>query len=178
MSGAPLIILGVGLTAKSRQPESNISYTAMCQIFVGLGWHSCYLLADDYYGCLRLENYTRYPGYRGSGYHHWQRLWEYCCCRHVDWYFFVKLLALPPTSTPAGFTSIYGSLFVQQFYAREQQPVMLSTMYMVTHNVSCSLLQPAFILSHEHLVSSRRVLNVKKMKQQVHGIHRAHLFVM
>ncbi|KAJ6070987.1 hypothetical protein N7467_012306 [Penicillium canescens] len=83
----------------------------------------------------------------------------------------VKLLALLPTSTPADFASIYGSLFVQQFYAREQQPVMLSTMYMVTHNVSCSLLQPAFTLSHEHLVSSGRVLNVKKMKQQVHGIH-------
>jgi hypothetical protein len=47
-------------------------------------WHSCYLLADDCYGCLRLEKYTRYPGYRGSGYHHWQRLWGYCCCRHVD----------------------------------------------------------------------------------------------
>ena len=170
--GVPLTILGVGLMIKFRQPDSNIGYIVMCQIFVAFGGGTLVICEQMTVMAVSAQrNIPAILAIEGVVASIGSALGGTVAVAMWTGIFPVKLKALLPSSAQADFATIYGSLAVQLSYARgtatrdaidhaygETQRLMLITatcLYLITWS-SCFFWKD---------------LNVKKMKQQVHGVH-------
>ncbi|KAJ5082755.1 hypothetical protein N7532_011798 [Penicillium argentinense] len=170
--GVPLTILGVGLMIKFRQPDSKIGYIVMCQIFVAFGGGTLVLceqmtvmavsMQRNIPAILAIEGVTSGIGSAIGG-----------TISVAMWtgIFPVKLKRFLPDSAQGDFANVYGSLDIQQSFDKgtptrdaidhaygETQRLMLITatcLYLITWT-SC------FCWKN---------IDVRKMKQQVHGVH-------
>lgn len=170
--GVPLTILGVGLMIKFRQPDSNIGYIVMCQIFVAFGGGTLVICEQMTVMAVSAQrNIPAILAIEGVVASIGSALGGTVAVAMWTGIFPVKLKELLPSSAQADLATIYGSLTVQMSYARgtatrdaidhaygETQRLMLITatcLYLITWT-SCFFWKD---------------LNVKKMKQQVHGVH-------
>ncbi|CAI7674615.1 unnamed protein product [Penicillium manginii] len=170
--GVPLTILGVGLMIKFRQPNSHIAYIVMCQIFVAFGGGTLVICEQMTVMAVSLQrNIPAVLAMEGVVSGIGSSIGGTVAVAMWTGIFPVKLKELLPASAQSEFTSIYGSLAVQQSYDRgtstrtaidqaygETQRLMLITatcLYLITWT-SC------FFWKN---------IDVRKMKQQVHGIH-------
>ncbi|PYI28997.1 MFS transporter [Aspergillus indologenus CBS 114.80] len=170
--GVPLTILGVGLMIKFRQPDVNIGYIVMCQIFVAFGGGTLVICEQMTVMAVSAQrNIPAILAIEGVVASIGSALGGTVAVAMWTGIFPVKLRSLLPASTEADWSTIYGSLDVQQSYARgtptrdaidsaygETQRLMLITatcLYLITWS-SC------FFWKN---------IDVKKMKQQVHGVH-------
>ncbi|KAJ5723305.1 Major facilitator superfamily domain general substrate transporter [Penicillium malachiteum] len=170
--GVPLTILGVGLMIKFRQPDSNIGYIVMCQIFVAFGGGT--LVTCEQMTVMAVSAQRNIPAILaievvvasiGSA------LGGTVAVAMWTGIFPVRLQERLPVSAQPDFSSIYGSLVTQKSYPRgsdvrnaidhaygDTQCLMLITatcLYLITWT-SCFLWKD---------------INLKKMNQQVHGVH-------
>ncbi|CAG8045965.1 unnamed protein product [Penicillium olsonii] len=170
--GVPLTILGVGLMIKFRQPDGNIGYIVMCQIFVAFGGGTLVICEQMTVMAVSAQkNIPAILAIEGVVANIGSALGGTVAVAMWTGIFPVKLKAYLPDSAQANFASIYGQLDVQQSYAKgsatrdaidhaygDTQRLMLITatcLYLITWT-SCFFWKD---------------LNVKKMKQQVHGVH-------
>lgn len=170
--GVPLTILGVGLMIKFRQPDVNIGYIVMCQIFVAFGGGTLVICEQMTVMAVSAQrNIPAILAIEGVVASIGSALGGTVAVAMWTGIFPVKLRSLLPASAQADWATIYGSLDVQQSYARgtatrdaidsaygETQRLMLITatcLYLITWS-SC------FFWKN---------IDVKKMKQQVHGVH-------
>ncbi|CAG8001425.1 unnamed protein product [Penicillium salamii] len=170
--GVPLTILGVGLMIKFRQPDGNIGYIVMCQIFVAFGGGTLVICEQMTVMAVSAQrNIPAILAIEGVVANIGSALGGTVAVAMWTGIFPTKLKAYLPASAQANFTSIYGQLDVQQSYAKgsatrdaidhaygDTQRLMLITatcLYLITW-ASCFFWKD---------------LNVKKMKQQVHGVH-------
>ncbi|CAG8343088.1 unnamed protein product [Penicillium salamii] len=170
--GVPLTILGVGLMIKFRQPDGNIGYIVMCQIFVAFGGGTLVICEQMTVMAVSAQrNIPAILAIEGVVANIGSALGGTVAVAMWTGIFPTKLKAYLPASAQANFTSIYGQLDVQQSYAKgsatrdaidhaygDTQRLMLITatcLYLITWT-SCFFWKD---------------LNVKKMKQQVHGVH-------
>ncbi|CAG8925912.1 unnamed protein product [Penicillium salamii] len=170
--GVPLTILGVGLMIKFRQPDGNIGYIVMCQIFVAFGGGTLVICEQMTVMAVSAQrNIPAILAIEGVVANIGSALGGTVAVAMWTGIFPTKLKAYLPASAQANLTSIYGQLDVQQSYTKgsatrdaidhaygDTQRLMLITatcLYLITWT-SCFFWKD---------------LNVKKMKQQVHGVH-------
>lgn len=170
--GVPLTILGVGLMIKFRQPSSHIGYIVMCQILVAFGGGTLVICEQMTVMAVSLQrNIPAVLAMEGVVSGIGSSIGGTVAVAMWTGIFPVKLKELLPVSAQSEFTAIYGSLEVQQSYDRgtstrnaidqaygETQRLMLITatcLYLITWT-SCFLWKN---------------IDVRKMKQQVHGNH-------
>lgn len=170
--GVPLTILGVGLMIKFRQPDSNIGYIVMCQIFVAFGGGTLVICEQMTVMAVSAQrNIPAILAIEGVVASIGSALGSTVAVAMWTGIFPTKLKDFLPPSAQGELTSIYGSLSTQLSYAKgtatrdaidhaygETQKLMLITatcLYLITW-ASCFLWKD---------------LNVKKMKQKVHGVH-------
>ncbi|KAJ5643807.1 uncharacterized protein N7484_006314 [Penicillium longicatenatum] len=170
--GVPLTILGVGLMIKFRQPDTDIGFIVMCQIFVAFGGGT--LVTCEQMTVMAVSAQRNIPAIlaiEGVVANIGGALGGTIATAMWTGIFPVRLKERLPQSAQAEFSQIYGSLLVQKSYARgsvvrdaidhaygDTQRLMLITatcLYLITWT-SCFFWKD---------------LNVKKMKQQVHGSH-------
>ncbi|CCD34335.1 similar to siderophore iron transporter mirB [Botrytis cinerea T4] len=167
--GVPITILAVGLLIKFRQPDTNIGYIVMCQIFIAFGGGT--LVMCEQMTVMAVSSHQHIPavlameamiasigGAIGSTIA--AALWTGI--------FPVKLAELLPASSQADFTSIYGSLVVQSSY-----PLGSDTRNAINQaygDTQRLMLICATCLYFVTLISTMfwRNINVKDMKQ-IHG---------
>ncbi|KAF1850404.1 siderophore iron transporter-like protein [Cucurbitaria berberidis CBS 394.84] len=116
--GAPLMILGVGLMIKFRQPDENIGYIVMCMIFIAFGGgvlvtsEQTTIMAvskqQDFPALLAVESMIVAIG-NAIGSTIAGAIWTGI--------FPVRLMANLPADAQADFASIYGDIDVQTSYA-------------------------------------------------------------
>ncbi|CAI7592849.1 unnamed protein product [Penicillium bialowiezense] len=170
--GVPLTILGVGLMIKFRQPDGYIGYIVMCQIFVAFGGGTLVICEQMTVMAVSAQrNIPAVLAIEGVIANIGGALGGTVAVAMWTGIFPVKLKAYLPASAQADFASIYGSLETQQSFAKgsttrdaidhaygDTQRLMLITatcLYLITWT-SCFFWKD---------------INVKKMKQQVHGVH-------
>lgn len=167
--GVPVTILAVGLMVHFRQPDTNIGYIIMCQIFIAFGGGT--LVICEQMTVMAVSSHQHIPsvlameamiasigGAMGSTIA--TALWTGV--------FPVKLLEFLPASSKADFETIYGSLTVQSSY-----PVGSPTRDAINHaygDAQRLMLICATCLYSITLVSTAlwKDVNVKEVKQ-VHG---------
>ncbi|OJJ48028.1 hypothetical protein ASPZODRAFT_64155 [Penicilliopsis zonata CBS 506.65] len=170
--GVPLTVLGVACMIKFRQPDSYIGYIVMCQIFVAFGGGTLVICEQmtvmavsaqrNIPSILAIESVVASIGSAVGG-----------TISVAMWtgIFPKQLKQLLPASAQPDFSAIYGSLANQLAYPRgsavrdaieeaygHTQRIMLITatcFYVITW-ASCFLWKD---------------IDVRKMKQQVHGVH-------
>ncbi|KAJ6005003.1 hypothetical protein N7540_012802 [Penicillium herquei] len=170
--GVPLTILGVGLMIKFRQPDSNIGYIVMCQIFVAFGGGTLVICEQMTVMAVSAQrNIPAILAIEGVVSSIGSALGGTVAVAMWTGIFPVRLAELLPASAQTDFSSIYGSLVTQKSYPRgsdvrnaidhaygDTQRLMLITatcLYLITWT-SCLLWKD---------------INLKKMNQQVHGVH-------
>lgn len=170
--GVPLTILGVGLMIKFRQPDGYIGYIVMCQIFVAFGGGTLVICEQMTVMAVSAQrNIPAVLAIEGVIANIGGALGGTVAVAMWTGIFPVRLQAYLPASAQADFASIYGSLDIQQSFAKgsptrdaidhaygDTQRLMLITatcLYLITWG-SCFFWKD---------------INVKKMKQQVHGVH-------
>ncbi|KAJ5224516.1 MFS general substrate transporter [Penicillium citrinum] len=170
--GVPLTILGVGLMIKFRQPDSSIGYIVMCQIFVAFGGGTLVICEQMTVMAVSLQrNIPAVLAMEGVVSGIGSSIGGTVAVAMWTGIFPAKLKEFLPASVQADFAGIYGSLETQQSYERgspvrnaidhaygETQRLMLITatcLYLITWT-SCFLWKN---------------IDVRKMKQQVHGVH-------
>ena len=170
--GVPLTILGVGLMIKFRQPDGNIGYIVMCQIFVAFGGGTLVICEQMTVTAVSAQrNIPAVLAIEGVVANIGSALGGTVAVAMWTGIFPVKLNAYLPASAQADFASIYGNLEVQQSY-----PNGSATRDAIDHAYGGTQRLMLISATCLYLITWTscffwKDLNLKKMKQQVHSIH-------
>ncbi|KAJ5698781.1 hypothetical protein N7462_000786 [Penicillium macrosclerotiorum] len=170
--GVPLTILGVGLMIKFRQPDSNIGYIVMCQIFVAFGGGTLVLCEQMTVMAVSVQrNIPSILAIEGVVANIGSAVGGTVAVAMWTGIFPAKLKELLPASTQSEFSNIYGSLAVQQSYAKGTATRdAIDQAYGDTQRLMLITATCLYIITWTSCFFWKNI-NVKTMSQQAHGVH-------
>lgn len=169
--GVPITVLAVGLMIKFRQPDTNIGYIIMCQIFIAFGGGTLVICEQmTVMAVSKQENIPAVIAMESAIISIGSSIGSTIAGAMWTGIFPIKLMDLLPASSQDNFANIYGSLDVQTSYAKGTATrSAIDQAYGDTQRLMLITATSLYVITLVSVLFWKDV-NVKEIKQ-IYGLH-------